>query len=141
MSTIRPLGLAIGIVFAASSFALAQQSNPAANQQANPAANQQGNPAANQQGKPTNQAAASGTKQGKSTNHAAANGNGMHQTSQGTGSARSAANHRVVTHPATGRRLAVRTHPVTGRRLYAFQPLSGCHFVRVGNNLFRRICR
>lgn len=58
MSTMKTLGLALGIAFAASSFAFAQQGNPAANEQGNPAAN----------------AAASG-------------GGGTHQNSLRTGSA------------------------------------------------------
>jgi hypothetical protein len=62
MSTLRTLGLAIGIAFAASSFAFAQQGNPSA---APNGGGEQGNPAAN--------AAASG-------------GGGTHQNSLKTGS-------------------------------------------------------
>ena len=49
MSTLKTLGLAFAIAFAASSFACAQQNNPATNPQGNPSANQPGNPSANQQ--------------------------------------------------------------------------------------------
>jgi hypothetical protein len=62
MSTMKTLGLAIGLAFAASSFAFAQQGNPA------PAPGDQGNPAAN--------AAASG-------------GGGTHHDSLKTGTAQS----------------------------------------------------
>jgi hypothetical protein len=128
MTSMKTLGLAIGMALAASSFALAQQGNPPNN----PAPN------AMQQGSPMNNPAANGTQQGKPANNAATNASGMHQTSQKTGSARSGANHRVVTHPVTGRRIAVRRLP--GRRIYAYQPLPGCHFVRIGAHL-RKICR
>jgi hypothetical protein len=111
MSTMKCLGFALGIALAASSFAIAQQSNP------------------DQQSNPTNNPAASGTQQGNPTNNTAATGSGTHQATQKTGRARSTAKHRVA------------THPVTGRRIYALQLPSGCHLVRVGNNLFRRICR
>jgi hypothetical protein len=60
MNTIKTIGVAIGIAFAASSFAFAQQGNPTAGGQGNPAAN----------------AAASG-------------GGGTHQNSLKTGSAQS----------------------------------------------------
>jgi hypothetical protein len=60
MKTMKTLGLAIGIAFAASSFAFAQQGNPPASEQGNPAGN----------------AAASG-------------GGGTHQNSLKTGSAAS----------------------------------------------------
>lgn len=105
MSTLKTLGLAIGIVFAASSFAFAQQGSPATNQQGNPATSQPSNPASN--------AAASG---------------GTHQTSQNTGSA---ANAQKLAHNQTGHRGHYRGrrlysyyrsgpchlvyHPVTGR--------------------------
>lgn len=116
MTSMKALGLAIGIAFAATSFALAQQSNPP-----NPAASgtQQGNPPS---------PAASGTQQGNSTNSPAAS-RPIHRT--GT-----AANRQRVSN--RNRRIAARP---AHRRLYAFQASPGCHFVRVGNNLFRRICR
>jgi hypothetical protein len=68
MKTMKTLGLAIGIAFAASSFAFAQQGNPPASEQGSPPASEQGNPAGN--------AAASG-------------GGGTHQNSLKTGSAAS----------------------------------------------------
>ena len=107
MISMKTLGLAIGIAFAASSFALGQQGSPAANQQSNPAANQQGNP--------TNNAAASNAAAGRT----------MHKT----GTAANRQTHR--------RRLAAGRAATRG--LYAQS--SGCRFVRVGNNLFRRTCR
>jgi hypothetical protein len=72
MSTLKTLGLATAIAFAATSFACAQQNNPATNQQGNPAASQQGNPAANQQGQQGNPAAG-GTHQAKQKTGGAAN--------------------------------------------------------------------
>jgi hypothetical protein len=120
MTSMKTLGLAIGIAFAASSFALAQQGNPTTNpaaQQANPA-----NPAA------------SGTQQGNPTNNAAPT------RGPRTGSAANTQQHRRLSAvPPTNRRVAARRR--AARRLYAFQPLSRCRFVAVGNNLFRRICR
>ena len=109
MISMKTLGLAIGIAFAASSFALGQQGSPAANQPNDPAANQQGN----------------------RTNNAAASNAAASRTMHRTGTAANRQTHR--------QRLAA-GRPAT-RRLYAFQTSSGCRFVRVGNNLFRRICR
>lgn len=123
MTRMKTLGLAIGIAFAASSFALAQQSNPPNN----PAA-QQGNPPnpAAQQANPANPAA-SGAQQGNPTNSAAGSRT-IHRTGTAANRQRvSNQNMRVAARPAH-------------RRLYA-QASAGCRFVRVGNNLFRRICR
>src|SRR5262249_29578767 len=105
MISMKTLGLAIGIAFAASSFALAQQGSSGANQQNNPAANQQG------------------------TNNAAASNAAAARTMHRTGTAANRQTHR--------RRLAAGRAATRG--LYAQS--SGCRFVRVGNNLFRRTCR
>jgi hypothetical protein len=121
MTSIKTLGIAIGIAFAASSFALAQQGNPTNNpaaQQANPA-----NPAA------------SGTQQGNPTNNAAAS-----HGAPVTGTAANRQQHRRISAlPPSNRRVAARRR--AGRRLYAFQPPIRCRFIPVGNNMFRRICR
>jgi hypothetical protein len=126
MIRMKTLGLAIGIAFAASSFALAQQGNPTNNQATQPAS-------------PTNTPAASGTPQGSPTNTPATSRT-MHRT--GTAANRqsiSNQNRRLAARRLANRRLAARR--LANRRLFAFQPQSRCRFVRVGNNLFRRICR
>lgn len=115
MTSMKTLGLAIGIAFAAASFALAQQNNPPNNPPA-------------QQAAPANPAA-TGTPQANPTNSPTASRT-MHRT--GT-----AANRQRVSNQ--NRRLAARRQ--AARRLYAFQPAPGCRLIRVGNNLFRRICR
>jgi hypothetical protein len=104
MSTLKTLGLAIGIAFAASAFAFAQQGNPAPNQQGGPAANQ------NQQGNPAANAPAGG-------------GGGTQQTSQKTGSA---ANSQKLAHNQNGH---AGTHH-RGRRLYSYYHVVPCHVVR-----------
>lgn len=119
MTSMKTLGLAIAIAFAASTFALAQQGNPP------------NNPAASgtQQANPTNPApAANGTQQGNPTNGPTAS-----RTIHRTGTA--ANRHRMN----QNRRVAARRH--AARRLYAFQPPPGCRLIQVGNNLFRRVCR
>lgn len=121
MTSMKTLGLLIGVAFAASSFALAQQGNPTNNP-------------ATQQANPTNPAA-SGTPQGNPTNNPAAS-----TASPRTGSAANTQKHnRRVSAVSSNRRLAARRR--AARRLYAFQPPSRCRFVRVESNLFRRICR
>jgi hypothetical protein len=115
MTSMKTLGLAIGIALAASSFALAQQGNPP------------NNPAA-QQANPTNPAA-NGTQQANPTNGPAAS-----RTAPRTGTA---ANRQGVSNQH--RRVAARR--AAARRLYAYQPSPGCRLIRVGNNLFRRVCR
>jgi hypothetical protein len=116
MTSMKTLGFAIAIAFAASSFALAQQGNPT------------NNPPAAQQGNPSNNPAASSTQPTNPTNQPAAS-----RTIHRTGTA---ANRQRVNQ---NRRVAARRR--ANRRLFAFQPSSRCRFVRVGNNLFRRICR
>jgi hypothetical protein len=93
MSTMKTLGFAIGIAFAASSFAFAQQGNPPANPAANPAPN----------------AAASG-------------GGGTHQNSLKAGSAastqkvlRNQQGNRKLNHQAA----RVRPHPLHHMRMSA----------------------
>jgi hypothetical protein len=121
MTSMKALGLVIGIAFAASSFVLAQQDNPT------------NNPAP-QQANPTNPAA-SGTQQANPTNNPAAG-----STSPRTGSAANRQKHnRRLSAVSSNRRLAARRR--AARRLYAFQPSPRCRFVQVGSNLFRRICR
>jgi hypothetical protein len=115
MTSMKALGLAIGIAFAASSFALAQQGNPPNNPPA-------------QQANPTNPAA-SGTQQSNPTNSPTASRT-IHRTGTAANRQRVSNQHRRV---AARRRAA--------RRLYAFQPSPGCRLIRVGNNLFRRVCR
>lgn len=115
MTSMKSLGLAIGIAFAAASFALAQQNNPPNNPPA-------------QQANPTNPAA-TGTQQGNPTSGPAAS-----RTTPRTGTA---ANKQGISNQH--RRVAARR--VAARRLYAYQPSPGCRLVRVGNNLFRRVCR
>jgi hypothetical protein len=107
MSTLKTLGLAIAIAFAASSFACAQQNNPAANPQGNPAANQQGNPAASPQSSPAANAPAGSAGAG-----------GTHQTSQKTGGAK-------VAHEQSGH--GGGHHK--GRRLYSYFRIGSCHTV------------
>lgn len=51
MSTMKTLGLAIGVAVAVSSFAFGQQSNPAPNQQAEPSTNQPANPQTGYEGR------------------------------------------------------------------------------------------
>jgi hypothetical protein len=100
MSNLKTLGLAIAIAFAASSFASAQQNNPATNPQGSPAANQPGNPAAN--------APASGA-------------GGTHQTSQKTGGA---ANSQKLAHNQNGHEGAHHR-----RRLYSYFRMGSCRTV------------
>lgn len=112
MSTMKTVGLAIGIALAASSFALAQQGK----------GNPTNKPAA-QQTTPTTNPAASGTQQGNPTNNAAASGGGgTHQTSQKTGSA---ANSQKVAHNQNGYKGKGRH-----RRLYSYYRGERCHFIR-----------
>jgi len=117
MITMRVLGLAIGVAFAASSFAFAQNNNPAAN---NPAAN---NPAAN--------AAASG-------------GSGTHQTSQKTGSAANTqkvlGNQQGYRHVAgrQGRQLHARPRQ---RHLVAFVPSWRCRMLLREGRPLAKSCR
>jgi hypothetical protein len=134
MTSMKALAIAIGVAFAASSFALAQQGSPPnpqgnpANQQANPA-NQQANPA-NQPGNPANNAAASG-------------GSGTHQTAQKTGSA---ANTQKVrgNHNGYRRLSAHHTRRVAARRprrIFAYQMSPRCRqLLRLGRPL-PRSCR
>ena len=106
MSTLKTLGLAIAIAFAASSFACAQQNNPAGNQQGNPAANQQGNPAASPQGNPAANAPSGGA-------------GGAHQTSQKTGGAK-------VAHAQSGHGGG---RHAKGRKLYSYYRIGSCRTV------------
>lgn len=109
MSTLKTLGLAIAIAFAASSFAYAQQNNPATNQQGNPAANQQGNPAANQQGQQGNPAGNM-------------NAGGTHQAKQKTGGA---ANSQKLAHNENGNK----ANHHGRRRLYSYFRMGSCRTV------------
>jgi hypothetical protein len=113
MSSLKTLGLAIPIAFAASTFAFAQQ--PAPQQPAQQPATQQGNPASN--------AAASG-------------GSGTHQTSQKTGSA---ANNQKVLGNQQGYRGVGRTASRRGRGIYA--SAGRCRMIhRPGSNHLVRVC-
>jgi hypothetical protein len=116
MSSLKTLGLAIGLAFAASTFAFAQQ--PAPQQPAQQPATQQGNPASN--------AAASG-------------GSGTHQTSQKTGSA---ANNQKVLGNHQGYRGTGHTasRRVRGRGLYA--SMGRCRMIhRPGSRHLVKVCR
>lgn len=114
MSSLKTLGLAIGIAFTASTFAFAQQPAPQQPAPQQPAA-QQGNPASN--------AAASG-------------GSGTHQTSQKTGSA---ANNQKVLGNQQGYRGAGRTASRRGRGLYA--SMGHCRMIhRPGSRHLVRVC-
>jgi hypothetical protein len=117
MSTLKTLGLAIAITFAASSFACAQQNNPATNQQGNPAANQPGNPAANPQGNPA------ASQQGNpAANTHANNAGGTHQAKQKTGGA---ANSQKMAHNQNGHE----ANRHGRRRLYSYFRMGSCRTV------------
>jgi hypothetical protein len=116
MSSLKTLGLAIGLAFAASTFAFAQQPAPQQPATQQPAA-QQSNPASN--------AAASG-------------GSGTHQTSQKTGSA---ANNQKVLGNQQGYRGTGRTasRRVRGSGLYA--SMGRCRMIhRPGSNHLVKVC-
>lgn len=101
MTTIKALSLAIGIVFAASCSALAQQQQQPQQQPQQ----QQGNPAANS---------------------AASGGSGTHQSSQKTGSA---ANTQKVTHNQNGYRGAGGS--MRGRHCHFIHRKGSRHLVKV----------
>jgi hypothetical protein len=132
MITMRALGLAVGVAFAASSFAFAQDSNPAAS---NPAAN---NPPAN------NPAANNPAANNPPANAAASGGSGTHQTAQKTGSA---ANTKKVLGNRQGyRHVAGRQgrqmHARPGQRhLVAFVPSWRCRMLLREGRPLAKSCR
>lgn len=109
MSILKTLGVTIGLAFAASSFAIAQQNNPAPNPQSNPAATQQGNPAGNAPA-----GSAGGTHQaGQKTGNAASSEKSAHNQHANAG------NHhrhrRLFSFYRGGETCHVVHHPVSGR--------------------------
>lgn len=115
MTSMKTLAFAIGIAFAASSFAVAQQGSPQ---------NPQGSPP-NQQSSPSNQ-------QSSPSNNAAASSGGAHQTTARTGTA---ANRQQIQHRRMAARRAAR------RRIYAYQMSPRCRqLLRLGRPL-PRSCR
>ncbi len=117
MRNMKALGLAIGIAFAASSFAFAQQGSPNAPASGGGA---QGNPPAN--------AAESGGGQGNAPANAAASGGaGTHQSSVKTGSS---ANTEKIHRNRNGY-----------RHVYSYYRGGRCHlFHRPGTTHLVRIC-
>jgi hypothetical protein len=116
MTSIKVFAFAIGIAFAASSFAVAQQGSPS---------NQPGSPPS-QQSNPPNNAAASGSSS-------------AHQTTARTGTAanRQQIQHRrLAARPA--RRVTVVRHP---RRLFAYQMSPRCRRLLRSGRPLPRSCR
>ena len=136
MITLRALGVAVGVAFAASSFALAQDNNPGAN---NPGANNPGTNNAGTSSPGANKPGANNPAANNPPANAAAGGSsGTQQTAPKTGAAANTHNRQGPKHVASRQGRQVHGH---SRHLVAFVPSWRCRMLLREGRPLAKGCR